>query len=131
MNFPVAGWFMVVMEHMINCLPLSQVKRKKLFEISQLNTVHGMVSNLVDKFHNATFVHGDVRDTNILVPKDGPNLLRLVDFDWGGKVQEARYPPFVNNIDVWRPPGAFDGELTAEHDMEMVKQMFTEPVDQI
>ncbi|KAF8584767.1 hypothetical protein K439DRAFT_1345081 [Ramaria rubella] len=120
------GWFMVVMEFMMDYIPLSEVKKRNLFESAHLNTIHGMVSNVVDKFHNANFVHGDVRDANILVPIDGANVVKFVDFDWGGKVQEVRYPPLVNNIDVWRPPGAFDGELiTTEHDVEMVKHIFT------
>jgi len=33
-------------------------------------------------FHDAGFVHGDLRDANIIC--DGDSVM-LIDFDWGGK----------------------------------------------
>ncbi|KIK92208.1 hypothetical protein PAXRUDRAFT_13348 [Paxillus rubicundulus Ve08.2h10] len=51
--------------------------------------------------HNGGFVHGDIRDTNILVNNNGKFM--IVDFDWAGKINEARYPPYVNREDIWRP----------------------------
>ncbi|KIM52792.1 hypothetical protein SCLCIDRAFT_63065, partial [Scleroderma citrinum Foug A] len=40
--------------------------------------------------HNEGFVHGDLRDANILSGDDG--CVKLVDFDWGGRDGEVSYP---------------------------------------
>ena len=46
--------------------------------------------------------------------------LFLVDFDWAGRLGEARYPFFMSREVAW-PQGASDGELIAvEHDVHMV-----------
>ncbi|KAI9508512.1 hypothetical protein F5148DRAFT_1375789 [Russula earlei] len=44
---------------------------------------------LMESFHEAGFVHGDLREPNILC--DGENVM-LLDFDWGGKAGDAQYP---------------------------------------
>ena len=76
-------------------------------------------------FHQAGYVHGDIRTTNIMVKKTGEPGIILLDFDWAGKVGEVRYPMNVNNRDIKRPDGAVDGRLIlAEHDIEMMDFMF-------
>jgi serine/threonine protein kinase len=77
--------------------------------------------------HQAGFVHGDIRDTNIMVRKDGKAGFMLVDFDWAGEIGVVRYPMNVNRgPDLWRPEGALDGELiTADDDMQMLENMLT------
>lgn len=68
-------------------------------------------------------MHGDVRDTNIMLSPDGE--IMLVDFDWAGKAGEIRYPMNVNREDIWRPDGAVDGNLIlADHDIAMLKKVF-------
>ena len=47
------------------------------------------------RFHSQGFVHGDLRDANILIENDG--IMKLVDFDWGGEVDQVSYPtPTLN-----------------------------------
>ncbi|KAH9953119.1 hypothetical protein BC827DRAFT_173575 [Russula dissimulans] len=46
------------------------------------------LDQLVRSFHNASFVHGDLREPNILC--NGETVM-LIDFDWGGKEGEAYY----------------------------------------
>ncbi|KAF8810560.1 hypothetical protein BYT27DRAFT_7336611 [Phlegmacium glaucopus] len=76
-------------------------------------------------FHEVGYVHGDIRDINVMVEKDGSGFMFL-DFDWAGKHGEARYPMNVyTGPDLWRPEGAYDGELiTAEHDSQMLAALF-------
>ena len=47
------------------------------------------LKQLVESFHAAGYVHGDLRCPNILV---AGNKVMLIDFDWGGKEGEAFYP---------------------------------------
>jgi len=49
--------------------------------------------------HQAGFVHGDVREANILVEKGGH--ARLVDFDWSGQAGTARYHSLLNPKVRW------------------------------
>jgi hypothetical protein len=44
---------------------------------------------LVKSFHDRGWVHGDLRDVNILCKREKP---MLVDFSWGGKDEEVCYP---------------------------------------
>jgi serine/threonine protein kinase len=115
------GWFMVVMNDMVDYRPFSALEKSSLS--SQLRP---MVLDLVDSFHQQNLVHGDLRDTNILVREDGGRLeIKLVDFDWGGVEGEVRYPSAINCTDFWRPPEVSDSMLiTKVHDIQMVKYMF-------
>ena len=47
------------------------------------------LQQLVVKFHNKSFVHGDLQDANILSGDDGH--VKLDDFAWGGKDDEVSY----------------------------------------
>ena len=47
------------------------------------------LTRLVESFHAAGYVHGDLRWPNILV---ADNRMMLIDFDWGGKEGEVFYP---------------------------------------
>jgi hypothetical protein len=112
------GWYMVIMEMVGEdyCLlsdfeddyPHGEDIREKLISL-----------------HHHHYVHGDIRDVNILVRKDGAQGFKLLDLDWSGRIGEARYPMNVNRFLVWRPDGAKDGELIqADHDIQMLNAMF-------
>jgi tRNA A-37 threonylcarbamoyl transferase component Bud32 len=77
------------------------------------------------KLHQAHYVHGDVRDVNIMVRQDGKPGFMLVDFDWAGIIGEVFYPANVNKKDVERPDDVSDGApIKSEHDMAMLEYMF-------
>ena len=40
------------------------------------------IREVVTQLHNQNIVHGDLRDTNIVVANDGSFM--LIDFDWSG-----------------------------------------------
>ncbi|CAG8641359.1 11350_t:CDS:1, partial [Paraglomus occultum] len=66
------------------------------------------VKTLVEKMHDLGFVHEDLRLSNILV---GPeSSVKLVDFDWAGKIEEAIYPPLINHEISWHPEVKFGAE---------------------
>jgi hypothetical protein len=54
-------------------------------------------------------------------PTNNSRKIKLLDFDWAGRYDQARYPAHVNHEGISRPEGAKDGEIiTKDHDMEMV-----------
>ena len=115
---PIAGdWQMVVMDLIGDYVEFHLSTRNAKF----LEILRGILSQL----HGAGFVHGDIRDTNVMVLESNERLM-LVDFDWAGKIGEARYPMFVyRGDDLWRPDGACDEELiTVDHDTQMLDHLF-------
>lgn len=70
--------------------------------------------------HAKGLVHGDVRDTNILVDHKslakgtGDVQVHIIDFDWPGLVRVAKYPLGINRKTIRRPDGARGGELITE-----------------
>jgi serine/threonine protein kinase len=78
------------------------------------------IQELVKKFHQRGFVHGDLRDTNFISGSDG--CVKLVDCDWGGKVS---YPMSGSGLtwelDDGRPIGSI--EITREDDRRILKKM--------
>ncbi|KAG1860902.1 hypothetical protein F4604DRAFT_1957637 [Suillus subluteus] len=113
------GWYMVVMEFITDdycCLG-------ELFDPSPH---HDALAAELQSLHEEGYVHGDIRDTNVMVKKDHSPGFKLVDFDWSGKIGEIRYPINVyRGKRLWRPAGAEDGQLIlAEHDIQMLHAMF-------
>lgn len=107
------GWNMVVMDVVSNDFSEFGYQTPALF---------GQMADRLVRLHQA---HGDVRDVNIMVMQDGSGFM-LLDFDWAGKIGEAKYPMNVYaGPDLWRPEGACDGELIkAEHDLQMMNALF-------
>ncbi|EPQ53377.1 hypothetical protein GLOTRDRAFT_17241, partial [Gloeophyllum trabeum ATCC 11539] len=57
--------------------------------------VRKAVEHKLALLHEAGYVHGDVRDVNVLVcgaDGSGEKDVLLVDWDWAGRGAEARYP---------------------------------------
>ena len=81
--------------------------------------------DVVAILHQNDYVHGDLRDTNILVDSgsldSGDVRVHIVDFDWDGREKEVKYPLHVNTSTVERPDGVGGNELiTKEHDKKMI-----------
>ena len=95
---------MVVMEDISSEYQSADFDRHLLVSLSD------QIKSKITLFHQAHFVHGDLRDTNVMVRKDREPGFLLVDFDWAGKIEEVRYPINVNQMDFYRPVGASDGE---------------------
>ena len=115
------GWFLVVMDRIDDVfVPLYTSESNLTFELRNLVLKETIL------LHQAGYVHGDLRDTNLMVRKDGQSGFMLVDFDWAGKIGEACYPMNVNTDPMLgRPLGAFDGEvIKSDHDMEMLQKIF-------
>jgi hypothetical protein len=111
------GWYMIVMDAIGD-------------EFDYLDTPiaahYEPIKEKIVALHQQGYVHGDVRDTNLMVRKDGKPGFMLFDFDWAGEIGNVRYPINVNRgPGLERPDGAYDGALiAAEHDIEMLNIMF-------
>jgi len=79
------GWLGIAMEYIPSACHLAESPR--LLELGQAWMKE--MDRIVDELHSSGFVHGDLRLPNFLV--DGERLL-LIDFDWGGKEGQARFP---------------------------------------
>jgi hypothetical protein len=114
-NRLAGGWYMVVMDAVD--IDHEEITAKRCSAIDEIRS--GLVM-----LHQAGYVHGDIRDANVMVPKDGSTGFMLVDFDWAGKIGVVRYPALVNRKDILRPEGAEDGKLIlANHDMYMIEKL--------
>ena len=71
--------------------------------------------NALNILHNNSFCHGDFRTCNILVDPTGK--VYIVDFDWAGATGIAKYPYYMNHIQIQWPQGVTDGGIIdCEHD---------------
>ncbi|KAF8416717.1 hypothetical protein EV426DRAFT_625874 [Tirmania nivea] len=116
------GWLMVIMKSV-----LDSHQSASFLEPKEREAYREDIENIVACLHGNGFVHGDLRPTNLLVPKsaNGNGKVLLVDFDEAGQDGTASYPPNLNTIDITRPKSAIDGALiTKEHDNFMLRQLF-------
>jgi hypothetical protein len=75
----------------------------------------------VKLMHDNGWVHGDLREPNIL-RTDGS--IRIVDFEFSGRENQARYPLFLNHTDINWPEGvAAQKPLMKRHDEEMLRRI--------
>jgi hypothetical protein len=79
------GWFAVAMEYIKDSISITHSDHLTRHRDRWTEEL----TRLVRTFHAEDFIHGDLRDANILCKGD---TVMLIDFDWGGKVGEATYP---------------------------------------
>jgi serine/threonine protein kinase len=126
-----------------HCIRISTTWTAVVMDRSRYTTLYGLcltedqqekvrrkVGKTLQVLHDAGFVHGDLRDTNILIDLESldSNDVRIhfVDFDWAGRIGETKYPDDINRITVRRPEGIEGGKLiTMEHDKAMLTCLFT------
>ncbi len=85
------------------------------------------VLGAVQQLHACGFVHGDLRNCNMMKAKDraNPKGVLLLDFDWAGKAGEVLYPGDINCATVRRPPGVTGCEpIEKEHDLAIIDLVF-------
>ena len=114
------GWLMIVMDKLPN-------QYAALFGSTPSSALIKDIRNHLGLLHQRGYVHGDVRNINIMVPRFDRTKFMLVDFEWAGKGGEVRYPMNVNRgPDLWRPDDAVDGTLILpEHDIKMLDHIET------
>jgi len=96
----------IVMEYIENATSLREyVKSSSTVDVQSVKT---KCTKILNELHEAGYCHGDFRSNNILVRS---NLtIVIIDFDWAGKDGDAKYPLFMNHVDIMWPDGAKPGE---------------------
>ncbi|KAH9077730.1 hypothetical protein EDB83DRAFT_2671479 [Lactarius deliciosus] len=107
------GWYAVAMEYIEPGVPIMQ---------SGLLIIHRdrwimELRQLMNNFHAADLVHGDLRDVNILCKESS---VMLVDFDWGGKVGKASYPTLDLNLELLKDRASESLMITKGDDMRVL-----------
>ena len=73
----------------------------------------------IQTLHDANFVHGDLREPNVLITEDGD--MKIIDFDWCGKEGEVHYPSDINlgKGVGWDSDVVCGGLIKKNHDLSM------------
>ena len=110
------GWTMVVMDRIgKEYVPL----RKKASE-----KIRKSLLNHLKALHSAGFVHGDVRNANVMQRGDGKEGCLLLYYDWAGRIGEVRYPMNVNEgMDLWRPEVQDGVLIKARYNIDMAEAL--------
>ncbi|KAK0490450.1 hypothetical protein IW261DRAFT_13590 [Armillaria novae-zelandiae] len=88
--------------------------------------VVGDLERALNILHAEGLVFGDLRRRNIMIiPED--NTVRLIDFDWAGKENEARYPIHLNQSKEvkWADGVGSYGKIDKTHDLDMLNLLRT------
>src|SRR5438874_3649686 len=104
---------MVVMEYLadnkyINLYNLLKEKRDNQKYLQQ------KVMDAAKLLHSGDYVHGDLRASNIMVSIDMKHI-KIIDFDWSGKVDQVIYPYFISKGLPWHSDVDCEKPITKEH----------------
>ena len=78
----------------------------------------------IAKLHSRGYVHGDIRDVNVVVKRS--NLLHVVfvDWDWAGKNGEVEYPVSINPNIPRHSTAVGLAPIEKIHDIFMFERLF-------
>ncbi|CAG8545498.1 10533_t:CDS:2 [Ambispora leptoticha] len=121
------NWILIYMECLNNHSILNHITSN--LDDQERSSLGKKIKGVVEHLHNLGYVHGDLREGNIMVHRLGGNEfdVKLIDFEWSGKVGSACYSPFMNRKTIKWPDGAEDWKLvTKNHDLFMLEQTLWE-----
>ena len=83
------------------------------------------IEKAIKTLHDSKFVFGDLRALNVMISNDKTKVY-LIDFDWSGKVNKARYPLRLSMKVAWpKEPSKLELELILiEHNLFMLENLF-------
>lgn len=114
------GWFMVIMTYMVDYSTLVEYAPNPLIKAE--------VKKAMGQLHLLGFVHGDLRDVNILVRRsdaDSAVNIVFVDWDWAGKDGEVNYPLSINPDIPRHPEAKALKAIRIDHDEFMFQNLFS------
>ncbi|KAJ7084023.1 hypothetical protein B0H15DRAFT_404271 [Mycena belliarum] len=78
------------------------------------------LSEIITVLHTGGYVFGDLRLPNVMVAK---KRVKLIDFDWAGKVGLAKYPIHLARNIVWPKGATALGQIEKAHDLDMLHRL--------
>jgi serine/threonine protein kinase len=113
------GWFGIAMEYILTAKPLRTIPKDHV----KRPRWQKELQDVLTLFHGENLVHGDLRDTNIIVEDDERVL--LVDFDWGGRDGETVYPRWDLNSELKDGRTHSDLKIRKEDDERILASAFS------
>ncbi len=109
------GWFMIVMEYLDG---YQTIPKNPSVQVQQ------QIYTAMQKMHQRGYIHGDLRDLNILTETtNGNTKVIFIDYDWADKDEKATYPSFLN-LEIPRHHNVSSGgHIMREHDEFMVNRL--------
>jgi len=85
--------------------------------------VIGQLRKTLAALHGQNHVYGDLRGPNVVVSvdKNGGEIAKLLDFDWGGEEGVVLYPADINTEIGWHSEVCPGGLIRGEHDKFMLQ----------
>ncbi|KAI3639203.1 hypothetical protein MIR68_002733 [Amoeboaphelidium protococcarum] len=109
-------YYMVVMEK----LDMRRIR----FDDRKNSTFITQAKHIISTLQQKGYVHGDMRETNLLIRTDIEQLV-LIDYDWAGVHGVSVYAPFLNMDEISWPPGVEPGKpMLMEHDECLMRRLF-------
>jgi len=88
----------------------------------KISTKHPALVKLLNTMKEKGVVHGDLRPNNIMCRAEGQELeIKVVDFDWAGKLGSAKYPAIMNPAIEW--PGTALKDIGEDDDETLLMKM--------
>ncbi|CAG8801090.1 10376_t:CDS:1, partial [Gigaspora rosea] len=118
------GWKIVVMEY------LEEYESLHIVDSEIFSQTKSVVKNATKSFHDSGYVHGDLRDENIMVKYKNEKVdIKFVDFDWAGREGEAIYPESLNPAINWHVDVGWHKLIKREHDHHLVDNIYLDMPD--
>ncbi|CAG8591832.1 26740_t:CDS:2 [Racocetra persica] len=117
------NWILVYMESLNNHSILHNITSN--LDDQKRSSLRKKIKEVAEYLHNSGYIHRDLCEGNILVRQleDNEFDVKLIDFEWSGKVGSACYSPFMNRKNIQWPDGAEDWKLvTKNHDLFILEQ---------
>lgn len=116
------NWTMLLLQWMQGMKNVDEFKTRHLNQIHQEHEARAL-----DILHSAGFVHGDLRNANVMVDESG--RVCIIDFDWSGEHGKIRYPSVMHPKIQW-PKGAEPNALIEPlHDLWWHEQRYAAKSD--
>jgi serine/threonine protein kinase len=110
---------MVVMEY-IDGETFAQAKKEMNPQTTE--EVRSELRHALDLLHDHGLVFGDLRPPNVMITK--AHKVKLIDFDWAGENEQAKYPYMISPGINWPEGVKALAVMKKDHDIDMLSKLF-------
>ena len=106
------NWKVVIMDELQNRMDIGKDK-------------YAVVRAAIKILHENGYVHGDLRLSNMFSCTNTESRIAVIDYDWAGKANEAKYPLWMNPACNWPQGASCGGIITVDHDNYWIDRNLT------